>query len=79
MAEYSAHSDNVSPDHILGRVRDERERFLTIQETIRQDRAGWPPVLALVLALGINLWAFLTLTTSYMLFWISASLYFYIF
>ncbi len=72
-------SDEVARDHLLRRVRDERERFLTIQAGIRQDRAGWPPLVALVLALGINLWAFLTLTTSYMLFWISASLYFYIF
>jgi hypothetical protein len=72
-------SDEISRDHILQRVRNERERFLSIQAGIRQDRAGWPPVVALVLALLINTWAFLSLTTSYMLFWISASLYFYIF
>jgi hypothetical protein len=60
--------------------RDVDAELARVRETIRtleEDRIGAAGYLALLIAIGVNVWGYLTYENGYMLLWIVSSLYFF--
>jgi hypothetical protein len=72
-------SASFSENSILFRIDEEINRLSKIKSTILSERLGWLAIIALFLALLLNIVGMATQATTYLVIWISASLYFYLF
>ncbi len=72
-------SITTSSGTVLDQVQDEIARLSKIKQGILSEKLGWAAIVALILAVGLNIWGLIAYTTSYFLIWISSSLYFYLF
>lgn len=72
-------SEIPDPEIILARIDKEINLLSKTKSTILNEKLGLPPIIALVIALFLNILGMSTQTTTYMAIWISSSLYFYIF
>lgn len=74
-----AHFTDIPRDTILAEIDREHDRISQIKSIIIHEKLGWPAIVVLISAILLNIIGMITQTTTYMLLWISASLYFYIF
>ncbi|MBN1166934.1 MAG: hypothetical protein JXA44_07360 [Methanospirillaceae archaeon] len=73
------HFSDTPRDTILAEIDREYDRISQIKSIIIHEKLGWPAIVVLIIAILLNITGMITQTTTYMLLWISASLYFYIF
>lgn len=79
MTENMLSSDVPKPDIISSRIDEEMRSLNKTKIQIASEKIGCKPLLALAFAVVLNIWAFWTLDITYLVIWISASLYFYLF
>lgn len=70
--------DILSDDVIIPLIGEKIEYLSQIRSTILQDKFGIAPIIALIIAILLNIWGYTAEATVYMVVWISASLYFYL-
>jgi hypothetical protein len=72
-------SEPPSVHSVLSRIEEEIARLSKTKSGILQEKTGLASIAALAIAIILNIAGITTQTTTYMLLWISASLYFYLF
>ena len=79
MKEVLISSDIKNNEIIISRINEKIDILSKTRTGILNEKPGWVPIFAVMLALLLNVCGFATQTTYYLVVWISASLYFYLF
>lgn len=79
LTEITGHSNIPDRNAVITGVDEEIERLTKTKLLIINEKIGWPSLFALIIAILFNVWSFATQTTTYMVLWLSAGLYFYLF
>ena len=68
-----------TPEIVQSLIEEKILHLSEIRSGISREKLGWAPIIALIIALLLNILGMISQTTIYMVVWISASLYFYLF